>query len=261
MKSLALPKTLAATAAAAALVLAAPSAIASANAGPSAGPHIVGGGSASQSYSFMVSLQLGGQHYCGASLISANWAVTAAHCVEGHTADEYTVRVGSADRAAGGETGNVSRIVAHPDYNTTNDIALIQLAQPVRAIPIAIADSAEVGSATRLLGWGQETPQPGGDNGPDQLKELDTALVGAGCGNGYDPGTELCVNSPQGPDGSNQGACYGDSGGPAITQVNGEWRLIGATSRSGGGSRCAADPSIYTNVTAYKEFIQNAMAG
>jgi secreted trypsin-like serine protease len=256
-----LPKALGALTAAAALALAAPATLASAAPTGHPAPQIVGGGSASQTYSFMVALLQNGSQICGASLISPTWAVTAAHCVSGSTPDQLTVRVGSADRTSGGELAGLSRIVVHPNYNTNDDIALLQLASPVQAAPIRIADSAPVGTATRLLGWGQETPEPGGDGGPDQLKELDTTLVASGCAEGFDAATELCVNNPQGPDGSNQGACYGDSGGPAITLVNGEWQLIGATSRSGGGSTCAVDPSIYTNVTAFKDFVQSTMAG
>ncbi|MFE2408529.1 S1 family peptidase [Kitasatospora sp. NPDC059408] len=259
MRYFPLPRILAAAAAATALALAAPGTGASAAPVPS--PPIIGGGSASQNYSFIVSLQQGGQHICGASLISPTWAVTAAHCVAGGTADQFTVRVGSGDRTSGGEVASLARVVPHPNYSTNNDIALLQLAAPVQATPIALADSAPAGTATRLLGWGQETPQPGGDNGPDQLKELDTSLLPSGCAEGFDASSELCVNNPQGPDGSNQGACYGDSGGPAIAQINGEWRLLGATSRAGGTSpTCAVDPSIYTNVTAFKDFIQSTMA-
>lgn len=45
---------------------------------------IVGGQQvAITSYPWQLSLQVRNSHICGASIISANWAVTAAHCVVG----------------------------------------------------------------------------------------------------------------------------------------------------------------------------------
>jgi secreted trypsin-like serine protease len=65
--------------------------------------------------------------------------------------------------------------------------------------------------------------------------------------------TEICTNNP----GGTRGACYGDSGGPEIKSVSGTWQLIGATSRSGGGSTCAVRPSIYVDVPAFRSWIQS----
>ena len=61
----------AATAVAVAVV---PSAFADDTAGVT--PKIVGGGDADQTYSFMVSLQEGGQHFCGGSLVKPDLVVT-----------------------------------------------------------------------------------------------------------------------------------------------------------------------------------------
>jgi len=63
---------------------------------------------------------------------------------------------------------------------------------------------------------------------------------------------EICTSNP----GGRAGACYGDSGGPQIKSVGGRWELIGATSRSGGGSQCAVTPSIYGDVPALRSWIQ-----
>ncbi|MGW8885657.1 S1 family peptidase [Streptomyces sp. NPDC055749] len=248
-------KTLGATAAASVLILVGSTAASAGSTPGPVSPYIVGGGQASEEYAFMTSLHANDGFQCGASLVAPQLAVTAAHCVEDDA--EYTVRAGSADRSSGGETSAVEEVVVHPEY----DFAVLRLTEPVEAQPIAIADEAPVGTPTRLLGWGQVTPERGADEGSESLKELDTTLVDSGC-TGISPAGELCVDSPLDENGVPQGACYGDSGGPAIVRAGDEWQLIGATSRGGGDSlTCAEAPSIYTDVTALRDFVESALNG
>ena len=98
-------------------------------------PYIVGGhDSTPGKWPWQASLQYFGSHYCGASLISSRWLVTAAHCV-GRTATAYTVILGAYDINTKDEgspqTYRVSQIKIHPDWKNSailafpNDIALI----------------------------------------------------------------------------------------------------------------------------------------
>ncbi|SHG32336.1 S1 family peptidase [Streptoalloteichus hindustanus] len=239
------------------LGFAAPAASAAPPAEADVTPYIVGGHNATQTYSFMASLQRNGNHFCGGSLVKSNWIVTAAHCVQGTSARQIQVRIGSNDRTSGGTVARVSRVIVHPAYGRdgTGDIALLQLSSSVRQTPVRISSEAgPVGTETRIIGWGQTCPTRGGCGAPRALQELDTSITdGSGCSNGFDGETEICTNNPDG----DSGACYGDSGGPQLKAVNGQWELIGATSRAGGRtSTCAVDPSIYTDVTAYRGWIQ-----
>jgi secreted trypsin-like serine protease len=245
----------AATAVAVAVV---PSAFADDSAGVT--PKIVGGGDADQTYSFMVSLQEGGQHFCGGSLIKPDLVVTAAHCVEGTDPASINMRIGSNEHANGGEEAQAASVTVHPDYDGQspgNDIALVKLAAPAASAPIPLAAEAPVGTKSRLLGWGQTCPEPGGCGAPDILQQLDVEVLDAGQCTGIEGSLELCTSNPNG----NAGACYGDSGGPQIVGTNGAFELIGVTSRSGNGdSTCATGPSIYTATPAYADFINSGGA-
>jgi secreted trypsin-like serine protease len=211
----------------------------------------------------MVSLQnTSGSHFCGGSLIKPDWVVTAAHCVDSEEPQGIQLRIGAKDRTSGGELAKASKITVHPGYDGSsagNDIALVHLAKPVRSKPVQIAHSSGAsGTKTRIIGWGQTCADPGGCRLPKQLQQLDTKLLDANKCQNIDGTHELCTANPNGK----AGACYGDSGGPQIVSVAGAWQLIGATSRAGNDNdRCATGPSIYTNVTAYTDWIAKTIGG
>jgi secreted trypsin-like serine protease len=220
-------------------------------------PFIVGGTGAVQVYPFMASLQdPGGHHFCGGSLVRPDLVVTAAHCVAGLAPEDLRLRIGSSDRTTGGELTRAAGITVHPGYQGNgpgDDIAVVRLAGPVRAAPVAIAaGSGGPGTRTRILGWGQTCAQPDACDLPHSLQQLDTQIVDPSRCAHIDSRHELCTDNPHG----NAGACYGDSGGPQIRLVQGAWQLVGATSRSGNDDQvCATAPAIYTDVTAYADWI------
>ena len=206
---------------------------------------VVGGRPATENYPFLVYL-----NGCTGSLIKGNWAVTAKHCPT-----PGSVRVGSVDRSSGGTVVSVRRGVNHPRI----DVKLLELASTVSYAPAPIpTSSGAVGTATRIIGWGQTCPASGCGSAPRVANELDTSIVADSRCSGIDAAYEICTNNPNG----NAGACYGDSGGPQVRSVSGRWALIGVTSRAGNNNpTCATAPSIYGDLPSIRTWVDQQVGG
>jgi hypothetical protein len=232
--------------AAAATALAAPAGIALAADDPIPTPKIIGGSNADQTYSFMVSLQSNdGDHFCGGSLVRPDWVVTAKHCLAGESTSSFQLRVGTTRTGSGGSVAKPKAFQNHPSA----DLAVVQLTAPVSQQPIPVAASAPVGTPIRIIGWGC-TKDPGCAGAPEILQQLDTSILADSACQGLAGTTEICVNNPD----KNRGACYGDSGGPAIRGITGAFQLVGAT--SGGWGVCGENPSIYADTANLKSWIE-----
>ncbi len=212
---------------------------------------IIGGHDATPGeYPWQVQLSVPGYaHYCGGSIIDRDWVLTAAHCVEGLTAADFTVRAGLHRRSAPDgnlQTRTVRRVVAHPDYdgwNLSSDIALLELTTPLTYQPriqsIAIGTgNAPVGTLAPVSGWGQTAP---GSASADVLQETLLPVQSAAVCNAagtlpltVDDGTMVCAGFVGGA----SGGCHGDSGGPLVAQrgFSGGYEQIGVVSWGVGGS-------------------------
>merc|ERR1712192_355617 len=76
--------------------------------------------------------------FCGATVISDGWILTAAHCTDGTGANEIQVLMGEHDYWDGSETNMVRMDIAtpdnHEDYNSNtvdNDFALLKMANKI----------------------------------------------------------------------------------------------------------------------------------
>ncbi|MDQ1644065.1 MAG: hypothetical protein QOJ50_249 [Cryptosporangiaceae bacterium] len=229
--------------------IATPAALATAGEPQHVSPSIVGGTNATETYSFMTHITANGAG-CGASLIRPTWIVTAKHCImNGSTpvpASTVEARVGTLLQDSGGSVSGAKRIVPYPDAEP--DVALIELSTAVPQKPITIAPSAVVGSAARIIGWGCHS-DPCGQLPPNPvLQQLDTSILADSTCNGGD--NYICIGNPSG-----HGACYGDSGGPAVVKAGADWQLVGAT--SGGSGLCGQNPSIYVDVPHVRAWIES----
>ncbi|KAI9501895.1 hypothetical protein GGI26_000259 [Coemansia sp. RSA 1358] len=242
-------------------------------------PRILGGTTTNKSdYPFIVYLHNAAEKtFCGGSIISADWILTAAHCIKTAKASDIAVYIGQADyNPDPSKASSVSSITTHPGYDDStmvNDLSLLKLSSPItssgNSSTISI-DSTSVGDGVTVtaLGWGYTSPT--GSSASTQLKKGDLkTLSKAECspkdskftGNN---GATICVAADTGTD-----TCPGDSGGPLIRQVDGKNVLVGITSFGTAGSgqsitvNCGGNGmvSLFTHAYYYESFINSTTGG
>ncbi|MFT7474472.1 MAG: secreted trypsin-like serine protease [Verrucomicrobiales bacterium] len=227
----------------------------------SAGAIVAGDRAAPGDAPWQVSLQDGG-HFCGGSIVDANTIVTAAHCIEGMSANEIIVRAGvlQADDSSG-QDRRVASMVSHPNYveSGQGDIAVLTLAKPldlggaVQAIAAATADDIANATTATVTGWGATSENSEADQN-DLLRATVPIVDDDTCERsiGADGATEVCAG------GSGSDSCYGDSGGPLVVDTSSGPRLAGVVSW---GEECGGStPGAYTELPAFAEFIGNPTA-
>jgi secreted trypsin-like serine protease len=232
-------------------------------------PNIIGGHAASEPYPWMVSLQLNWKgdpdfHTCGGVLLFRDVVVTNAHCIRAGDVG-WHVRVGSHNRTAGGETAGVTKITVHEEWNWAEgapekrvaDLVEVKLDRKLNLQTIELASTpAKPGDKVRLLGWGITEPDGTGPL-PTMLQQLDTRVVPASqCADALISSGEICADNPNGTD----GVCNGDSGGPALKNENGRWKLVGGASR-GGSQWCGTTKAVYTSTPEYRQWIYDKARG
>jgi secreted trypsin-like serine protease len=223
--------------------------------------HVVGGSDASISaYPHQLSLRISGSHYCGASLVANNRAVTTADCT-GLAVETYTV-LGGASSSIDETCGtcvlrDLTFISRHPGFDDTapgnpNDIAVFGFV-PVtfndNLQPIGLVnptDGSLDGMVCTFTGWGSMIS---GDAYSDILQQAQASVISNEACAGVWGASQvndghICISD------FDATPCNGDWGGPL--ECNN--RLAGAASWIHG--YCdPAYPGIYTRISAFHAWI------
>ncbi|XP_077536441.1 prothrombin-like isoform X2 [Haemaphysalis longicornis] len=216
--------------------------------------------------------------FCGGSLISHRWVLTAAHCFKQYSRHDVRVVLGKHSLVTRDEneiTLSIKKLVIHPDFENrtlNNDIALLELRAAIqysaRFSPICLGDAQFIEqmafrSPTPVLGfasgWGRvniKGPRP------ENLQEVRLPVLSK----------QVCLESSSaavrkkitdnmfcaGYDDQPvvMDTCEGDSGGPFVVELRGTWYLVGIVSWSHQ-SKCGVPGryGFYTKVNNYNEWI------
>ncbi|XP_019892254.1 brachyurin-like [Musca domestica] len=207
--------------------------------------------------------------WCGGTLISNRWILTAAHCTDG--ADGVTIYLGAIDVRNHNEKGqqriysSKSYIIVHEQWNgqtMANDISLIKMPVIIdfndRIQPAVLPKkngqySSYEGELVWASGWGRDSDEASSIS--QFLRYIEVPVMKQSTCNTYYLGSisekMICISTK-----GKKSTCNGDSGGPLVYKQDGENVVIGATS-FGIKLGCESGwPGVFTRVTSYLDWIE-----
>ena len=211
--------------------------------------------------------------YCGGTVLSATWILTAAHCLffddNGDAfplvPSEVDVLTGTQNLSSGGTRVRASQFKVAPGFDWTtleHDVALVRLAKPVRAPGqplIGKARPSRPAPTSSRPGGGRPPSIP--STYPERLRQVHVPAIADGpCETAYDG--EMFIDSMFCAGDLDDGgidSCFGDSGGPILRLVDERWVQVGIVSW---GDRCAlpGKPGVYSRLSRFANWLSDADA-
>ncbi|XP_064379657.1 enteropeptidase [Dromaius novaehollandiae] len=234
------------------------------------GTRIIGGSDAETgAWPWIVSLLYNSGAICGASLVSDEWLVTAAHCVYGRhlKLSQWKAVLGLHDQLnmtyPSTVVQDIDQIIINPHYNKSikdSDIAMMHLQYKMQYTDyiqsICLPEKSQEflpGIYCSIAGWGAIANQ-----GPTSniLQDAEVPLITNKKCQQWMPEYNITENMIcAGYDEGGVDSCQGDSGGPLMIEDGNKWFLAGVTSF---GYQCALPerPGVYARVTRFVDWIR-----
>lgn len=199
--------------------------------------------------------------FCGGSIISSKFILTAAHCIEDYTHVVVSLGINDANDFSTQQFHYAARTYVHKGYNLTtgtNDIAIVQLADEIvftefiKVIPLS-CEIIGSGVWTQLAGRGKTRTNTAIFPNILQWTNLLT-IPNEICAKAYPlvniSSAKVCTVGKQ-----KQTTCTGDSGSVLIRMFNGTEAQIGVV--NGGSTRGCDDGqiSIFSRISSFIDWI------